>query len=540
MDKTHIDITDNHKAAQQAMLDGRLRDAHKSCLAILQVDPSFADAWFLCAVIAAHNGQVEKSVEILHKAISFSPENTEYRAELGKQLIAMSQPELAIEQANIARNLEPTDLPTLNTLGTVFSHSGENEKALACFEQAALLLTEPTQRGHSLSHSWRADLYFNLAVALQFCGRFEDAEQSFERAIEIEPHLFKAHSALATVRRQSENRNHLSRLDEMHSAVKTPRDQLHLGHAIAKEQEDLGLYTESLASLKVGKQAQADAVAYSSQLDADLFAQAREGFSRDFIIEQSSGCESSEPIFIVGMPRTGTTLVEQILSSHSQVFAAGELQNFPLQVKRLTESTTPDVLDAETLQMSARLNMEQLGNAYLQSTRPRTGHTPHFIDKLPLNFMYIGLIKSALPNAKIICLRRDPMDTCLSNYRQLFAVNFKHYHYNYNLLDCGRYYIEFDRLIRHWQDVTPGSVHELAYEDLVSNPEKLSRELVGFCELDWEDACLSFHQQKTSVATPSAVQVRQNIYNTSVNRWQRYGDALQPLYNLLQSAGFYS
>lgn len=183
--------------------------------------------------------------------------------------------------------------------------------------------------------------------------------------------------------------------------------------------------------------------------------------------------------------------------------------------------------------------MAELGSLYITSTRPRTGHTPHFIDKLPLNFLYLGLIKLALPNAKLVCLRRDPMDTCLSNYRQLFAINFRHYHYNYDLLDCGRYYIQFDSLMRHWHDVMPGAVHEVRYEALVENPEQVSRELLSYCELPWEDQCLAFHQRKTTVATPSAVQVRQGIYTSSVKRWQRYGDAMQPLYELLESAGFY-
>ena len=232
--------------------------------------------------------------------------------------------------------------------------------------------------------------------------------------------------------------------------------------------------------------------------------------------------------------------MEQILSSHSQVFAAGELQNFPLQVKRATGSTANALLDLDMLAGATTLDYPALGAGYIDSTRPRTGHTPHFIDKLPLNFLYLGLIKLALPRAKIVCLRRDPMDTCLSNYRQLFAVNFRHYYYNYNLIDCGRYYIEFDRLMRHWREDMPGAVHEVPYEALVENPEQITRELLAYCELPWEEQCLAFHQQKTSVATPSAVQVRQGIYTSSVNRWQRYGEAMQPLYELLKSAGFYS
>ena len=154
--------------------------------------------------------------------------------------------------------------------------------------------------------------------------------------------------------------------------------------------------------------------------------------------------------------------------------------------------------------------------------------------------MYLGLIHLALPNAKLICLRRDPMDTCLSNYRQLFGANFKYYYYSYDLLDCGRYYLQFDRLMRHWQAAMPGVVHEVHYENLVDNPEKVSRELLAFCELDWEPACLEFHRQGGSVATPSAAQVRQPIYSSSINRWRQYGAAMEPLYDMLSAAGCYS
>ena len=271
-----------------------------------------------------------------------------------------------------------------------------------------------------------------------------------------------------------------------------------------------------------------------------MFEAIRRLYTRERFATPPGGYDNAEPIFIVGMPRTGTTLLQQILSGHSRVFAAGELQNFPLQVKRLTGSTATGLLDLDTMTRAPGLDMAQLGSAYVESSRPRTGHTQHFIDKLPLNFLFLGLIHLALPNAKLVCLRRDPMDTCLSNYRQLFAASFTHYRYNLDLLDCGRYYIGFDQTMRHWHDVMPGKILEVHYEALVAEPEPVVRELLAHCNLPWEAACLDFDKRDTSVATPSAVQVRQGIYTSSVNRWRRYGDAMQPLYALLRSAGLYS
>jgi len=536
-------IAAQHGAAQKAIRDGELRQAHEHCLAILAIDPDFADAWFLCGVIAARNGLPDKAAGIFRKAIGLAPDKAEYHAELGKQLIALREPREALATATTALSLAPDDPPTLNTLGTVFSHCGEHEQALVCYKRAVLALETRAEGASGLSRQWRADLYFNMAASLQFAGQFESAEAAYEKVIELQPHMFRAHSALSTVRRQTPASNHIDQLEKLREHIATPRDQLHLGHAMAKEQEDLGLWQESLVSLAWAKRSQAEQVAYRAATDADLFSGIQRVFSPELFARfanTAGGCDNREPIFIVGMPRTGTTLVEQILSGHSQVYAAGELLNFPQAVKRLSCTGSADVLDFETLQRATQLDMASLGAHYIDSTRPRTGHTTLFIDKLPLNFLYLGLIKLALPNAKLICLRRDPMDTCLSNYRQLFAVNFKHYHYNYNLLDCGRYYLEFDRLMRHWHDVMPGAVFEVYYETLVANPQQVAKQLLAHCELPWEEQCLSFHQRKTSVATASAVQVRQGIYTSSVNRWQRYGHAMQPLYELLKSARLYS
>lgn len=531
-----------HRAALQALEQGRLREAHQHCLAILQADQEHADAWFVCGVIAAHNGQAAKAADIFRQAIALSPDNPEYRTELCKQYIALSQYGDALQLAQQTLPLKPTAIPTLNTLGVVFSHVGEHSRALECF---ALAITKLQQAGRSkqFSTDWQAELNFNFAASLKFAGRFEEAETAYEQAIHLQPRLYKAHSALAQLQRQSLDNNHLQRLQSLRDGASftSPEDQLHLGHAMAKELEDIGNYSAALASLEWAKREQRRQVQYSAEQDAALFKTVRELFDRERFQSTMAGaaCTNAEPIFIVGMPRTGTTLVEQILGGHSQVFAAGELQDFLLQVKRMSGSQSSQVLDIDTLRKSLTVDVASLGEAYIASTRPRTGHSPRFTDKLPLNFMYLGLIKLALPRAKLVCLRRDPMDTCLSNFRQLFANNFRYYHYGYDLLDCGRYYLQFDRLMKHWKDVLPGGLLELDYETLVRKPEETTRQLLAYCELPWEAQCLNFHKRGESVATASAVQVRQPIYQSSVNRWRHYGDAMQPLYELLTFGGCY-
>mgnify|MGYP001828097735 CR=1 FL=1 len=386
-----------------------------------------------------------------------------------------------------------------------------------------------------------AELYLNLGLSLQFAGDIAAAEAAYEQAITLRPAFFKAHSALSTLQRQTPERNHLERLEQLKKGAATAVDKLHVGHALAREQEDLGQLHAAIESLQWAKREQAREVKYSFEQEREYFHNIRAIFDRGcFEFRSQDACDNDEPIFIVGMPRTGTTLVEQILGSHSKVFAAGELQQFPQQVLSLTDVSNPGALTTNRLHQLIDKELQALGQGYIDNTRPRTGHTSHFIDKLPRNFLYLGLIYLALPRAKLICLRRDPMDTCLSNYRQLFANQLRQYQYNLDLLDCGRYYIEFDKLMRHWRQTIPSEVYELSYESLVDNQEAETQKLLDFCNLPWEDECLTFHQRRNAVATPSAGQVKQGIYSHSVDRWKRFGDAMDPLYALLREAGYYT
>lgn len=535
-------ITRHHQAAQTALREGQLRSAHQHCLTILRTDPSHADAWFICGLIAAHNGLVTKATDIQRKAIGLAPKNPEYRIELAKQLTRLGDLSAALEQAAQALQLKPKNLYSLDTLGTVLSHGGEHETAIDCYRLAIRGIAEQTPGLAPPTTGWQADLYFNYATSLGFAGDIEGAEQAYEQAIKLIPGHYQAHAALAQLRRQTPTDNHVERLLDLKDLTDSALDRLHLGHALAKEYEDLGDFKEALQSLAWAKTEQARLTEYQWQNDAERFARLKALFSQDLIhrtARDSRGCQNAAPIFIVGMPRTGTTLLERILGGHSQVTAAGELQDFALQVRRLTGSSSADPFSVENLEKSAQLDCAMLGRAYMESTRSRAGKLQHFTDKYPLNFMYLGLIHLALPRAKLICLRRDPMDTCLSNYRQLFAPDFKHYHYSYDLLDCARYYIEFDALMRHWREVLPGLVHEVHYEQLVTDTKRVARELLDFCGLEWEPDCLEFHTQPGSVSTPSTTQVRQPIYRSSLNRWHRYGATMDPVYDLLNQAGCY-
>jgi hypothetical protein len=268
-----------------------------------------------------------------------------------------------------------------------------------------------------------------------------------------------------------------------------------------------------------------------------LFESVGEVCSGRFFASKSAGAGSAAPIFVVGMPRTGSTLAERILTSHSAVSSAGELQNFPVCLKRAAATASPRVLEPETVAAAADLDFRALGESYLRSVQSLVGNTPHFVDKLPLNFFCIGFISRALPNARIICMRRHALDTCISNFRQLFAFDLPYYRYAYDLNDTADYYVSFHRLMEHWARELPGKILQVQYERLVADPAAETRRMLDFCGLPWEDACRDFHANPAPVATASAVQVREPLHARSIGRWQCYAARLDEVRQRLSAAG---
>ena len=246
------------------------------------------------------------------------------------------------------------------------------------------------------------------------------------------------------------------------------------------------------------------------------------------------GHPDPSPIFVLGQPRTGTTLIERIITSHSQVHSAGELQQFGLSIRRLAQIPNPRRFSPELFQAAAALNPRQLGTAYLQSTQRMRGKTPRFVDKLPVNYMNIGLILAALPNARIVHLVRGAMDACFASYKQLFADAYLH---SYDQQEMARHHVRYRRLMGHWRREFPGRIINVSYEDTARDVEPHARGLIDALGLPWEDACLEFHTSSQGVATASAVQVREPAHTRSIGRWRRYENELQPMVRILEAAG---
>ena len=492
---------------------------------LLPLAPRHSGIHYIAGIASMELKDMPAATEFLRRATLLEPTRADFAVQFAKALTLAHRNRDAKIAADRTLALASADPATLDTLGVVYTQVGDFASAAAAFRQAATLAPQ------------HAPFRFNLATSLVASGDVNAAEVELEACLAIDPQHWLAHLTLAQLRQQTPEHNHVDRLESRLQQVGDHLDSealMCLNMALAKEYEDLADYSRSFDHLVRGKAAGATRLDYSSARDEELFAAITETFRTS---PAAFPCTSDEPIFIIGMPRSGTTLVERIISSHPDVYSAGELLNFGMSVKQISHSRTSAMIDVDTIHRLRHADLSPLGELYLESTRPATGHKPRFIDKLPHNFLYAGFIADALPNARIICLRRDPMDTCLSNFRQLFAPKSPFFDYSFDLFDTARYYVLFDRLMAHWERVLPGRILQIDYENLVDSQEENSRRLLEFCGLSWNEACLRFEQNSTPVATASAVQVRAPIYRNSLGRWKKYGKQLNPLHDLLAAAG---
>ncbi len=521
----NIDPRKIYESAVHALNQGRWPQAFEMGRQLLGVVPGHGGVHFVMGVSALQMQKMPEAMTHLREATRLSPQRADYAAQFARGLAQVRLIRQAIEMADKAVAAGPRDPLTIDTLGVVYSQGNDNLKAASLFKQAAELVPG------------NASYRFNHATSLTFVGDLDAAEREYEACLAIDPTYWKAHLALAQLKKQSTERNHLERLRSLlDGSGDGDQPRMYLNLAMAKELEDIGEYPAAFAHLAAGKRAGGEARQYRSANDQAIFAAVTKAFPD--VVPPSGGYDTQEPIFVIGMPRSGTTLVDRMLSSHPDVHSAGELQDFGIVLKRASGSRTRQMLDVDTIEKAASgLDWRQLGEAYLQATRPNTGSTPRFIDKLPHNFLYAGFIAKALPNAKLICLRRDPMDTCLGNFRQLFAQTSPYYDYSFDIMDSGRYWLMFDRLMRHWDQVLPGRILQVNYEDVVADQRSALEAMLAHCGLPWSDACLDFHDNAAPVATASAVQVREPLNNRSIGRWRRYESELMPLRQLLEDAG---
>ncbi|MFT3976743.1 MAG: sulfotransferase [Sphingomonas bacterium] len=362
-------------------------------------------------------------------------------------------------------------------------------------------------------------------------GGLDAAEALFDRVIADRPGDWDAWANRSTLRRATVERNHVVALEAaLAESGGDAEARIALGHALAKELEDLGRYDAAFAHLKDAAAARRARLSYRVADDVAAMEAIAATFPAD-LLRNAAPSEEPGPIFVLGLPRSGTTLVDRILSSHSRVTSLGEIQDFALALIAQARGARDK---GDLIRRSAAMDHAALGHAYRARTAGRAPDAPFAIDKTPLNFLYIGLIALALPEARIVHVRRGAMDGCFAMFKTLFRMG---YPFSYDLHDLAAYRIAYERLMAHWRAALPGRMIEIDYEALIADQAGESRRLIEGCGLEWEEACLAFHANPAPVATASAAQVRMPIHDRSVGLWRRYEKGLAPLAVALSAAG---
>lgn len=492
---------------------------------LLQQAPGHPGVHYIAGVAALELGRIADALAWLRRAATLDPLRADYAAHLARALSFANQPRAALQAAESAMAIAPDDAALLDMLGNVFVACLEHAHAIDAFNRAVTLMPA------------HVPFRYNLATAFVGIGDADAAREQIQGCLEQDQTFWRAHLTLAHLDQQSPQSNHVETLQRLlDEPVHDANATTCLNMALAKEYEDLASYDKAFTHLVQGKRSSGLSRHYSSAHDARIFAALQRAIP-DAQSDFHQGHQSSEPIFIFGMPRSGTTLVERIVSSHPNVQSAGELQTFGLTLRNAWNSRVPLWDDPSIAQRTREIDWERVGEAYLTASRPEMKGASHFIDKLPHNFLYAGFIALAFPNAKLICVRRNAMDTCLGNFRQLFAEKLPYYDCSHDLLDTGRYYIQFDHLMRHWQNVLPGRIAQVGYESMIEAPEPIARRLLEHLGLPWDDRCLDFAHQPGAVLTASALQVRKPIHQSAVDRWRHYEPWLGELAALLTESG---
>jgi tetratricopeptide (TPR) repeat protein len=483
--------------------------------------PESAVAWHRLSCAHARAQRWQSAQECARKALSLSPTHPSFALHYGRCLLATGHRPQALDVANAVAAMRLDRADWNDALGTLLTHCEDPTRARPFFERAVAL--DPQN-----------SLYlYNLATAQRMTGDVAGAETSLNRAITIEPSDIRAYFTRSDLRMQTPELNHVDELVQLlNQGVKYPREEILLCFALAKELEDLARYSESFSYLKRGCDLQRRQLKYDVAEDVATIDSVIERHNRA-AIQRTGECLGEKCIFVVGLPRSGTTLVERIVSSHSTVVSTGESHAFSSEAMKAVQRATGlrEVRKLDFVEEALKVDPTTLGNAYLEAARPQTASRQRFVDKTPLNYLYMGLIRRALPRARFIALVREPMDSCYAMYKTLFA---NAYPFSYNLSDLGHYYAAWHRLMLHWKSEFDESLLFVQYEDLVANQEAVSRQLIAHCGLPWEAGCLEFQDNRTAVTTASSVQVRRPIYSASVDKWRCYEVQLQELARVLK------
>lgn len=500
----------------------QLEEAEDSFRRSIAVDPANADTYRRLGMLLRKKGNLDGAIESYNSALEINPKYGLVHFNLGNALQAKRNFESAAASFSLALQFLPNEAHIYYNIGIAFHEMGELEQAIESYKRALEL--NPKLAGANN----------NLGIAIKNMGDIAQALKCFRRALELDPFITEAHRHIANSKNFSSVDEDVTEMERLYQHPQVSETQkMHLAFGLGKAYEDVELYAKSFEFYLTGNALKRKSINYRTSDSETRVDNIIRLFSKEYFENtQDSGIADRRPIFIVGMPRSGTTLVEQILASHSKVTGAGELLYFQRSCMEHFGKSGSAKFEEKLINVKKE-DLETFGRLYLKLLKKEGTKTMHTTDKLPLNFLLIGLIRISLPNAKIIHCMRDPMDTSLSIFKNFFQSEGNSY--TYDLKELGAFYNLYLKIMNHWNAVIPGCIYNIQYEKLVSDQEKETRELLSFCELSWEEACMDFHQTKRKVTTASATQVRQPMYSNSVAKWKRYESELMPLYEVLNS-----
>lgn len=413
---------------------------------------------------------------------------------------------------------------SLSNLGSIFSLAQRFDEALQCFSRAVS------------AQSTQPALWYGLATAQRSLGDFAAAESSCTEAIRLDPHYAEAHWLRSGLRKQTAGHNHVEQLEaELAGNHAHGQSKALLCYALAKELEDLTQYARSFEHLRVGAQTYRQQLNYDVARDVETLQCIVSSHGSGALQSAGPGYNGAAPIFVVGLPRSGTTLVERIVQSHTSVVSVGERNDFALELIRAAKAAAGGrrIDRNQLVRESLSFDLAALGRSYVGSVAPEESGQRRVLDKMPINYLYCGLIHAALPDARIICVRRNPMDSCYAAYKTILTGP---YGFSYDLDELGRYFVAFHSLVEHWRATLPSHAYlEVQYESLVHDPQSQARRIMAFLNLPWQQQINDFFMSAAPSATASAAQVRQPVYVSSVGKWRHYREQLAPLARRLGS-----
>jgi len=481
----------------------------------LRQAPADAAALRLLAAIAAATGHDAPAEQLLRQALAHAPGFVPARQDLARLLYRLHRYAEALPEFDRLIAADPTHLGARNLKASILDRTGEHEAAIALYRE--LLAEDPG----------RARVWMTLGHVFKALGRADEAVDAYRRSLAAEPGLGESWWGLANLKSFRFGADDLAAIAAaLAGAALSADDRCHLGFALGKAREDMGDDAAAFAAYAEANRARRAAVPHDAAMLPGLIAGSAAAFTPDLIARHAGmGDPAPDPIFIVGMPRSGSTLIEQILASHPMIEGTMELPDLPRLAGTIRGAG--GALYPQALATLSGDDLRALGARYLADTRiqRKTGR-PRFVDKLPANFMLIGLIRLVLPNARIIDVRRHPLGCGVSLFRQHFATG---HAFAYDLAEIGRHYADYGRLMALWDDRFPGAVHRLIYEDLVADMAGEVHRLLDHLGLPFDPACLRFHETARAVRTPSAEQVRRPLNADGLDQWRRYAPWLGPL-----------